>query len=323
MTSRTILSGIRPSSRLHVGNYLGAIQQWLELQHRARCFFMIADLHAITTPYEPKALPAAIRDVALDYLAAGLDRHKATLFVQSHVPEHVELAWLFSTLVPVGELNRMTQYKEKGDTKERATLGLFAYPVLMAADILVYRAEQVPVGDDQVQHVELARVIARKFNHRFGQVFPEPKPILSTGRRVMSLQDPKKKMSKSDGGGIQLDDDPGAIRKKLAKAVTGTKGGDGNPGAMNLLMLLKEFGDPAGAKRFLADEEAGTIKYSELKNTLAEAIDRHFANFRTKRRDLAANPSYLDEILADGAARARHVAAQTLRDAKRAMGLIN
>jgi len=167
MESR-ILSGIRPSSRLHIGNYLGAIKQWIDLQHRSRSFFMVADLHAITTPYDPKNLQTAIQDVVLDYLAAGLDPHKATLFVQSHVPEHIELAWLFSTLVPVGELNRMTQFKEKGEDKTRANLGLLAYPVLMAADILIYKANEVPVGEDQVQHVELARIVARKFNTKYG-----------------------------------------------------------------------------------------------------------------------------------------------------------
>ncbi|MBI5405322.1 MAG: tryptophan--tRNA ligase [Candidatus Kerfeldbacteria bacterium] len=320
MESR-ILSGIRPSSRLHIGNYLGAIKQWIELQHRGRSFFMIADLHAITTPYDPKELPSAINDVALDYLAAGLDPHKATLFVQSHVPEHVELAWLFSTLIPVGELNRMTQYKEKGEDKTKANLGLLAYPVLMAADILIYKANEVPVGEDQVQHVELARIIARKFNNKFGQLFPEPKPLLTTGKRVMSLQDPTKKMSKSDGGGIQLDDEPGVIAKKLSKAVTASKGGDGNPGVMNLFSLMKEFSDQTTYRQYLNAEQTGTIKYSELKVQLAEDIARHFAAFRKKRAELKSNNRYLDEILSAGAKEARDVAKQTLREAKGLMGL--
>lgn len=345
MESR-ILSGIRPSSRLHIGNYLGAIKQWIELQHRGRSFFMIADLHAITTPYNPKELPQAINDVALDYLAAGLDPHKATLFVQSHVPEHVELAWLFSTLIPVGELNRMTQYKEKSKTlsaakgpHESATLGLLSYPVLMAADILIYKANEVPVGEDQVQHVELARIIARKFNQKYGDLFPEPKALLNSGKRVMSLSNPTKKMSKSDGdpntwstgkGAIILDDEPGVIAKKLSKAVTASKGGamnqsvhggDGNPGVMNLFSLMKEFSDPTTYRQYLNAEQTGTIKYSELKAQLAEDIARHFAAFRKKRAELKSNNRYLDEILSAGAKEARDVAKQTLREAKGLMGL--
>ncbi|MBI4426206.1 MAG: tryptophan--tRNA ligase [Candidatus Kerfeldbacteria bacterium] len=316
-----ILSGIRPSSRLHIGNYLGAIKQWIELQHRARCFFMIADLHAITTPYEPAELQQAIRDVALDYLAAGLDHHKVTLFVQSHVPEHVELAWLFSTLVPVGELHRMTQFKEKSTKASLANLGLLAYPVLMAADILIYQAHEVPVGEDQTQHVELARVIARKFNAKYGQVFPEPKTILSGGKRIMSLSDPSKKMSKTDGGGIQLDDSPEVIKKKVMKAVTATKGGEGNAGVMNLFTLLKEFSDPTTYRQFLNAEETGTIKYAELKAQLADDIARHFAAFREKRKALAGNHRYLEEILSAGAEEARATAKKTLDQAKQLMGL--
>jgi len=316
-----ILSGIRPSSRLHIGNYLGAIRQWIELQNLSRSFFMIADLHAITTPFDPKTLPQAVKDVALDYLAAGLDHHKATLFVQSHIPEHVELAWLFGTLTPIGELNRMTQFKEKGEGKTTANLGLLAYPVLMAADILIYKATGVPVGEDQLQHVELARVIARKFNTKYDDTFPEPKALLSHGKRVMSLSDPTKKMSKSDGGGIQLDDSPEVIKKKVMKAVTGTKGGDGNPGVMNLMMLLKEFSDPTTYRQFLNEEETGTIKYAELKAQLAEDIARHFDAFRKKRAELADNNRYLEEILGEGMKEARAIARKTLDEVKRKMGL--
>lgn len=324
-----ILSGIRPSSRLHIGNYLGAIKQWLALQDLQRCFFMIADLHAITTPYDPKTLQQAIRDVALDYLAAGLNPQKSTLFVQSHVPEHVELAWLFSTLIPVGELQRMTQFKEKSKTLSgakglpgiHATLGLLAYPVLMAADILIYQATGVPVGEDQQQHVELARIIARKFNNKYGELFPEPKSLLSHGKRIMSLSDPTKKMSKSDGGGIQLDDEPGAIRKKVMKAVTATKGGEGNPGVMNLFTLLKEFSDPTTYRQFMNAEESGTIKYAELKEEVAASISRHLEHFRERRKELAQSPDTVDHFLAEGAKEARAIASATLCTVKKKMGL--
>src|SRR5258705_9869864 len=212
-----IFSGIQPSGSLHIGNYLGAVKNWVELQHKYESFFCIVDYHAITVPYEPADLRARTADMALSLLAAGLDPSKCTLFVQSMVPEHTELAWIFNTLTPLGELERQTQFKEKASKEASVPAGLLNYPVLQAADILLYRAELVPVGEDQVQHLELSREISRKWNARFSPTkvfFPEPKPLLTPARRVMGL-DGQAKMSKSLGNTIELLEDPASIWEKL------------------------------------------------------------------------------------------------------------
>lgn len=320
-----ILSGIQPSGVLHIGNYLGALKQWVELQSAYESYFCIVDLHAITVPYDPKTMQQRIMDAALDYLAAGLDPKKSVVFIQSHVPEHTELMWLLNTIVPIAELQRMTQFKDKSQKQEKnISAGLLNYPVLMAADILAYKAGVVPVGEDQVQHVELARIIARKFNNAFGTVFPEPKTKLTTAKRVMSLSDPTRKMSKSDGEAsyVAITDAPDAIQKKLRKAVTATAGGNANPGAQNLLMLLKEFGNEKTYQQFAKAEADGSIKYVELKDALAQAIGDHFADFRAKRAELAKHPDKVKKILTDGAQKARTVASQTLKETKEKMGLL-
>ena len=219
-----VFSGIRPTGELHIGNYLGAIQQWLELQKKAECVFCIVDLHAITTPHKPSELEKNILDTAIVYLAAGLDPQKCIFFIQSQVKEHTELTWLLNTICPISELERMTQYKEKSKQfKQNINAGLLDYPVLMAVDILLYQTDLVPVGKDQQQHVELTRVLARKFNQKFGPTFKEPKALIpKTGAKIMSLQDPKKKMSKTDDprSCIDLLDDPEKIKKKIMAAVT-------------------------------------------------------------------------------------------------------
>ena len=219
-----VFSGIRPTGELHIGNYLGAMKQWIELQEKNECIFCIVDLHAITTPYESKNLQKNIFELAIAYLAAGLDPEKCILFVQSQVKEHTELAWLLGTITPLGELKRMTQFKEKSKRHpEYVNAGLLNYPLLMAADILLYQTDLVPVGKDQQQHVELAREIARKFNQKFGKTFKEPKTLLpKIGEKIMSLKNPKKKMSKTDDpeGCIGLFDEPEEIRKKIMSAVT-------------------------------------------------------------------------------------------------------
>lgn len=321
-----VFSGIQPSGTLHVGNFLGALKQWVSMQETHQCLFSIVDLHAITVPYEPKDLQQRILDAALDYLAAGLDPKKATLFVQSHVPEHTELAWLLNTITPLGELERMTQYKEKSYQHASTSVGILTYPALMTADILLYNTQIVPVGEDQQQHVELSRIIARKFNSRFGQTFIEPKAQLTEAKRVMSLADPAKKMSKSLGPKhyIALTDDEKTIREKVAKAVTASGGqstGEMDAGVKNLLVLLKEFGTAAQVKKYEAVYVDGSIRYSDLKQDLADALVKGLAPFQERRAKLAKDPKKIWKVLNDGAKKARPIAQRTMKSVKQAMGL--
>ncbi|MEK9180890.1 MAG: tryptophan--tRNA ligase [Patescibacteria group bacterium] len=321
----TIVSGIRASGRLHIGNYLGALKQFVELQNGGthNCYFFIADLHALTTPFKPAELTENTLQVAADYLAAGIDPKKSTFFVQSQVLEHAELAWIFDCLTPLGELQRMTQFKDKSQQhKENINAGLLTYPALMAADILMYKPEAVPVGDDQTQHVELARVIARKFNNKFGQTFPEPKTFLRQPLRIMSLTDPTKKMSKTGDEALMLDDSPEEITRKLKKAVTATEGDAKSPGVGNLLQLLEHFGKPDEIKHFNSEHKIGTLKYSELKEVLAADIAERFAEFREKKKTLLARPEDLRDILAEGGERAHKIANQTLTEVKQKIGLL-
>jgi tryptophanyl-tRNA synthetase len=322
-----ILSGIQPTGKLHLGNYLGALQNWVALQHEFpdSCYYCIVDLHAITVPYDPKTLRQRVFDTALDFLAAGLDPGKSAIFIQSHVSEHSELMWLLNTITPLGLLERMTQYKDKKKKHaEAVNAGLLNYPILMAADILLYKATMVPVGDDQVQHLELARELARKFNNSYGEMFPEPEPRLTKGARIMSLTNPDNKMSKSDTekSFITLDEEPESITSKLKKAVTdvGTTGEVG-PGARNLLTILAVI-DPEDAARFEKDAKEGRIRYADLKSSLAEKLAEYFAPFREKRRELAAKPGEVWGHLNEGTEAARKIASATLRDAKERMGFI-
>jgi len=322
-----ILSGIQPTGKLHIGNYLGALQNWVALQHEFpnACYYCIVDLHAITVPYDPKTLRQRVFDTALDFLAAGLDREKSTIFVQSQVTEHSELMWLLNTITPLGLLERMTQYKDKKQKHADAiNAGLLNYPVLMAADILLYKATMVPVGEDQVQHLEFARELARKFNNQFGETFPEPAPRLTRGARIMSLTSPENKMSKSDNerSFITLDEKPESITSKVKKAVTdvGTTGEIG-PGGRNLLTILDVI-DPEAAKRFEQDAKEGRIRYAELKSYLADKLSEYLAPFRDKRNGLAAKPDVVWELLREGTSAARQIASSTLEEAKRKMGFI-
>ncbi|MBI3573212.1 MAG: tryptophan--tRNA ligase [Candidatus Kerfeldbacteria bacterium] len=344
-----ILSGIRPSGELHLGNYLGAIKQWIDLQHDHETYFMVADLHAITTSFDPKTLPDDIQNVILDYLAAGLDPETATLFVQSQNPVHSELMWLLNTITPVGELQRMVQFKEKSAAnKESNNAGILNYPILMAADILAYKAEKVPVGDDQGQHVELARDLAKKFNRLFGQTFPEPQAIHGLGRRIMDLTNPEQKMSKSMAGGIGLNDSEEEINKKLQKAVTGAEPGmirqaknmaeaaekgahmewarDANlqkqaHGVRNLFTILFALGEKPEIEKWKMAAEEGKLQFSEFKPALAKIIADHFAPFREKRAKFLKKPKVVAEIIADGNKKARHEAEKTLAEAQQKMGL--
>jgi tryptophanyl-tRNA synthetase len=312
-----IVSGIRATGKLHVGNYLGALKQFVELQDRfdGNCYFFIADLHALTTPFEPQQLSQNIIEVAAEYLAAGIDPRKSVFFLQSQVLEHAELAWILNCLTPLGELQRMTQFKDKSaQHKEAVNGGLLTYPTLMAADILIYKPTAVPVGEDQVQHIELTRDIAKKFNNRFGQIFPVPKTYETKPLRIMSLTDPTKKMSKTSDEALMLDDEPEEIMRKLKKAVTATNTHQGSPGVDNLKLLLEQFGGTDLVKDF--------TKYSEVKETLAEVIADYFSDFRRKKAQLMQDPAQIKKILSEGATKAQLIAAETLNEVKAKIGLI-
>jgi len=323
-----IFSGIRPSGDLHIGNYLGAIKQWIKLQEENDCVFCIVDLHALTTPWNPKLLQKNILEAAVAYLAAGLDPEKCVLFVQSQVKEHAELTWLLNNLAPVSELFRMTQYKEKAKQfKENVNIGLLDYPILMAADILLYQAEGVPVGKDQEQHVELTRIVARKFNAKFGDTFKEPKTLLSkTGAKIMSLQDPKKKMSKTGNpkGCISLFDEPNEIKKKVMSAVTDTGktikySPTTKPGISNLLTIYSLFADTSIEE---TEKEFAGKGYGVFKKALTELLASKLEPFRKKRKELLAREVYTREILNQGARKAQVIASSTMQQVKEKMGLL-
>jgi tryptophanyl-tRNA synthetase len=323
-----IFSGIRPTGNIHLGHYLGVIKQWIELQEKNECIFCIVDLHAITTPYEVKELQKNILEAAAIYLAAGVDPEKSIIFVQSEVMEHAELGWLLGTITPVGELSRMTQFKEKSKTqKDYINAGLFEYPVLMAADILLYKTQGVPVGKDQEQHVELTRTIARKFNQKFGETFIDPQAmILKEGAKLMSLTDPKKKMSKSDDAKsyIALFDTPEAITKKIMSATTDS-GKDiiynvaKKPGISNLLTIYSLLTEKPIAE---IEEEFKGKKYSDFKKSLAEVVVNYLEPFRRKQKELQTRDVYVKELLQQGAKRAEMLAQTTMQEVKQKMGLI-
>ncbi len=323
MKQETILSGVQATGRMHIGNYLGALKQFVDIQNEGKlqCYFFVADLHALTVPRDPKQLRADTIEVVAEYIAAGLDPERSVIFVQNHVLEHAELAWIFNSLTSVGDLERMTQYKDKGAKPESQNAGLLTYPVLMSADILLYKPNFVPVGEDQVQHLELARIIARKFNKRFGEVFPEPKPFMRKPLRIMSLKNPTKKMSKTGDDPLYLDDSPKDIEAKLKKAVTATSG-EGSQGVDNLMYLLEQFGDPAVVGEFRGAIDDGSIKYSELKMELARSIADEFAQFGDKKKELLADKQQLAQILADGAQSAREIAHATMLEVKEKIGLL-
>jgi tryptophanyl-tRNA synthetase len=332
-----IFSGIQPSGSLHIGNYLGAVKNWVDLQHKYESFFCIVDYHAITVPYEPADLRTRTADMALSLLAAGLDPAKCTLFVQSKVPEHTELAWIFNTLTPLGELERQTQFKEKASKEESVPAGLLNYPVLQAADILLYRAELVPVGEDQVQHLELSREISRKWNARFDPqpaaaegtepahgFFPEPKPLLTPTRRVMGL-DGQAKMSKSLGNTIELLEDPAAIWEKLRPAATDPKRvrrtDPGTPEVCNIYHLHKAFSPPATVEHVAVQCRTAGWGCLDCKKVLHESMEKELAPIRARAKEIAANPKKMHKDLAAGAEHARSEAGKTMAEVKKKMGL--
>jgi tryptophanyl-tRNA synthetase len=328
-----VLSGMQPTNTLHLGNYLGALKNWVPMQDKMSCLFCVVDMHAITVEQEPAALTRATREVTAAYIAGGIDPRRSPIFNQGQVPEHAELAWILNCVARLGWLDRMTQFKEKsGKHKERASVGLYTYPVLMAADILVYHATHVPVGEDQKQHLELARDIAQKFNNDFKapDFFPQPEPvIMGPGTRVMSLRDGSKKMSKSDESDqsrINLTDDADTIANKIRRARTDPNplpenkdGLAGRPEAENLLSIYAALSD-----RKLDDaigEFAGK-QFSEFKNALAELTVAKLSPISAEMRRLMADPAEIDRVLHDGAARARAIAAPIVAETKKLIGFV-
>jgi len=322
-----IFSGIRPTGNIHIGNYLGAVKQWIALQEKNECVFCIVDLHAITTPYNQAELQKNIIDAASIYLAAGVNPEKSIIFVQSEIKEHAELAWLLGTITPMGELSRMTQFKEKSKQhKDYINAGLFNYPVLMASDILLYKGQAVPVGKDQEQHVELTRTIAKKFNQKFGKVFPEPETILpKVGAKIMSLTDPKKKMSKTDDpkSYISLFDSPEDITKKIMSAETDsgkeviyniTK----KPGISNLLTIYSLLTDKTTQE---IEKQFKGKGYGDFKKALAKILIDYLEPFRRKQKELQTRDVYVKEILNKGASRAKIIAETTMKEVREKMGL--
>ncbi len=326
-TKPRVFSGIQPSGALHIGNYLGAIKRWVETQDRTDNIFCIVDLHAITVQQDPKTLHAATRELAAVYLAAGLKAEECILFAQSDVTAHAELGWMLSCVTPLGWMERMTQYKDKaGEQRERSSLGLLAYPALMAADILLYHAKGVPVGEDQKQHVELTRDIAERFNRLYAETFTVPEAwIGDAAARVMGLDEPTKKMSKSATGknhAVFLTDSPDAIRDKVKRATTdsiGTIVFDKNrPGIFNLLTIYQAF---TGESPEVIEARYAGQGYGTFKKDLAEVIVEGLRPLQAEYTRITADPQYIETVLRDGADRARPIAHATLAAAKTAMGL--
>jgi tryptophanyl-tRNA synthetase len=323
-----IFSGIQPSGELHIGNWLGAVRNWVTLQSSYDCLFCIVDLHALTAKYEAETLAQRTLDMAVGLLAAGIDPDRAILFVQSHVSEHAELQWLLTTVTPLGELERMTQFKDKAQRFESVPAGLLNYPVLMAADILLYRADLVPVGEDQVQHLELTRQICRKWNAEFGRgedYFPEPQPLLTEAKRILGL-DGQAKMSKSLGNTIGLLDSPEEIWTKLRPAVTDparvTKKDPGTPEICNLYSLHKYFSPPATVELVAENCRGARWGCLDCKRVLADNIVAALAPIRERAAALEAQPGRVEEILAEGAEKARRIATETMREVRERMGLL-
>ncbi len=325
---KRILSGIQPSGNLHIGNYLGAIKQWLDLQDTYEAFFCVVDEHAITVPQDPKELCENTLNLAMIYLAAGIDPEKSTIFIQSHVPAHAELGWILNTMTPLGELERMTQFKDKQEKRSETYAGLFNYPTLMAADILLYQTDAVPVGDDQSQHVELTRSLAKRFNNRFGQAFKIPKLLLQKETaRIMGLDDPSKKMSKSAQSAnnyIALLDPPDEIRRKIKIAVTDSEkevryDEEEKPAISNLMRVYGAFG---GMSLQEIENQYRNKSYADFKNDLGELLIEKLTPFQKKYRELTQDKQHVRNLLRTGAERARKIANKTLRDVQEKIGFM-
>lgn len=330
MKSR-VLSGIQPTSEMHFGNYFGAVKNWIDLQGKYECIYGVVDYHAMTMPYDPAQLHHNTINMAIDLLACGVNPEQSILFIQSLVPEHAELAWILSCYCSYGELQRMTQFKDKSESdkiQEKGNIvstGLFTYPVLQAADILIYLAEYVPVGKDQEQHLELSRNIANRFNNKHGDYFIEPKALFTEVPKLLSLADPTKKMSKSLGDQhvIRLFEDEASIRKKVKTAVTdtGPKSDTMSPGVANLFELIKACGNMDAYTSLMNDYNAGSLKYSELKSVVADGLVALSKQFIERKAVIAANEKQVIENLHDMSDQARKIAKETVRRVRELTGL--
>ena len=322
-----VLSGIQPTGAgFHLGNYLGAVRHWAAMQDENDCFYFLADLHALTLPIDPEHLRTRTREATAELLAMGVDPARSTLFVQSHLPEHAELGWVLGCLTGFGEASRMTQFKDKSSSGGGGSVGLFTYPVLQAADILLYQPSAVPVGEDQRQHLELTRDLAQRFNSRYGETFVVPGPyVQKPAERIKDLQDPTRKMSKSVGGKgtLWVLDEPKTLTKKIKSAVTDTgsevRASDDKPGVTNLLTILSAA---TGTPVKDLEEQYDGKGYGAFKGDVAEAVVELFAPVRERYTELIADPAELDRVLADGAARARKTAAATMDAVREKIGLL-
>jgi tryptophanyl-tRNA synthetase len=325
-TKPRVFSGIQPTGEFHIGNWLGAVRTWAQqvAEQREDTFFCIVDAHAITVEYDAGELRGRTRQMAQDLIACGIDPERCTLFVQSDVREHTELAWYLANVTPMGDLGRMTQFKEKSEGREHVLVGLFTYPVLMSADILLYKATVVPVGEDQVQHLELVRETVRRFNHRFGETFPEPQPRLSSAPRIMGL-DGQAKMSKSKGNTIGLFEEKDAFWNKLRGAFTDPqrlrRSDPGRPEICNIYTMHKAISTPEQVE--LTYKECTTAQRGciDCKKLLHESFERELVPLRAKRDAIAARPELVDAALAQGAAKARSIAVETMSEVRHRMGL--
>jgi tryptophanyl-tRNA synthetase len=332
---KTVFSGIQPSGELHLGNYVGAIRNWVRLQESYRCIFCVVDYHAITQSYDVKDMRRRVDDMVVDLLALGIDPERSILFVQSMVPEHTELAWVLSAVSHMGDLERMTQFKDKSEHQpENINVGIFTYPVLQAADIMLYKAELVPVGQDQLQHLELARRIARSFNHRWGKVFPECEPLLTNLPKLLGL-DGKKKMSKSLGNHIPLALFGGAaadpartlagVKKLLGRAVTDEKRvsreDPGNPDDCNIATIHRAMSSAEDIAWMQQGCTTAAIGCVDCKGRLAETMTAQFAGYAARRAELVAAPQRVQDILEQGAAKARAIAQRTMAEVHKKLGL--
>jgi tryptophanyl-tRNA synthetase len=325
MSKGVVFSGIQPTGELHIGNYLGAIRNWIGLQDEYTCYYCIVDYHALTADFDPNTLSRNVINLAMDLVACGIDPSKSVFFAQSQVPEHTELAWILSCFTSYGDLTRMTQFKEKTKDAEFINAGLFSYPILQAADILLYRARWVPVGDDQLQHLELARRIARKFNNKAGkEFFPEVKPILSKDSRIMSLADPTQKMSKSLGPAhfIGLNESDETVWSKVKSAVTDVglePGMNMSPGVENLFAILRGSEDPSVIEAFEEKHKKGTLLYKDLKEAAFESLKALLSPVRIKRSELCEGD--VIEELRRGRKQASTMAEETIRVVRELLGV--